>query len=101
MERKLSPILFSDEELENQKAKRENPVEKTSLSEKARKKKSSKETEEGLQVQSFETLMEVLSTHSMCVIQPKIKGASSFEKYTEPTELQMKAYQLLGVRPSS
>lgn len=99
MERKLRPILFSDEELETQKAKRENPVGKTELSGKAKRKKAKGETEDGLKVQSFETLLEVLSSHSLCVFQPKVEGAGTFEKYTMLTDLQRKAYELLGIKP--
>lgn len=98
MEKKLAPLLFADEELDEQKARRENPVEKTERSAKAKGKADSKRTGEKQRVHSFRTMLEELGALSRITCKPKIRGAKTFTKVSEPNREQQKAFELLGVK---
>ena len=56
MRKALSPLLFEDEELDENRKKRD-PVKSAKVSESAKKKKTHRLTPEGLVVQSFDTLL--------------------------------------------
>lgn len=98
MERKLAPVLFADEELSEQKSKRATPVETTERSESAKEKAAGKRTGEGLVVHSFATLLDELGRLARVKCAGLVEGAGAFSKYTEPTRLQRKIFELLGVK---
>jgi transposase len=98
MERKLAPLLFADEQLEEQKALRENPVVVTQRSASAQAKEVTKRTAEGLPVHSFQTLLKDLAGLSRSQCLPKIQGAKTFTKLGQLSALQAEAFRLLGVR---
>ena len=97
MRKALAPLLFEDEELDDNRKKRD-PVKPAKVSTSAKKKKALRLTSEGLVVQSFDTLLRELGTRcrNRCRIKSDPKG-SSFHQLTEMTPLQKKALQLLGL----
>jgi len=101
MRKALAPLLFDDEELDEQRKKRD-PVAPARQSASAKRKKTSRRTPTGFPVHSFETLMEELGT--ICRNRCRIKSDPScptFRQLTEPTPLQVRALQLLGLYPVS
>ena len=95
MRKALAPLLFDDETLTKTRKTR-HPVRPAEASLSAQKKKTRKTSSEGLTVHSFSTLMAALGTR--CRNRCRI-GASgtSISRLTEPTPLQAKAFQLLGL----
>ena len=94
----LKPILFEDEDPAAGKALRISPVAPAKRSPSARRKAARKRTERDEPVHSFQTLLVDLATISRHRIEVNLPGAGSFEKLTEPTSLQRRAFSLLGVR---
>ena len=94
MRKALAPILFDDETLTATKKTR-HPVKPAEASVSAQKKKATKHTPEGLPVQSFSTLMAALGTR--CRNRCRVGERISFTRLTEPTPLQAKALELLGL----
>lgn len=97
MRQALAPLLFDDEDLP-QDRKRRHPVKPATASPSARSKKVLRQTSDGLQIHSFDTLLVDLATHckNLCRIKSD-PTASTFYQLTQPTSLQKKAFQLLGV----
>jgi hypothetical protein len=97
MRKALAPLLFEDEELDDNRKKRD-PVKPAKVSTSAKKKKALRLTSEGSVVQSFDTLLRELGTRcrNRCRIKSDPKG-STFYQLTEMTPLQKKALQLLGL----
>jgi hypothetical protein len=56
-------------------------------------------TPDGLEVQSFETMLAVLGTRcrNTCRVRTDRSDAPTFQQITEPTALQAKAMALLGL----
>jgi transposase len=94
MRKALAPILFDDETL-TETRKTRHPVRPAEASISAKKKKARKSTAEGLPVQSFPTLMAALGTR--CRNRCRVGKGISFTRLTEPTPLQAKALELLGL----
>jgi transposase len=97
MRKALRPLLFDDEELDEDR-KRRDPVKPAKPSASAKKKKVLRLTPDGLPVQSFQTLLNELGTRcrNLCRVNSQPTGGS-FEVLTEPTALQKRAFKLLGV----
>jgi len=97
MRKVLTPLLFDDEELDENR-KRRDPVKPTKPSVSAKKKRGQKLTSEGFVVQSFGTLLEELGTRcrNRCRIKFDSKG-SAFSQLTEISPLQKCTFQLLGL----
>jgi len=97
MRRALSPLLFDDEELDEDR-KRRDPVKPARPSISAKRKKGQKVTAEGFVVHSFDTLLEELGTRcrNRCRIRSDSKGPT-FYQLTEISPLQKRAFQLLGL----
>jgi len=97
MRKSLAPLLFNDENLDNDRKKRD-PVLPARPSESAKSKKRERVTPDGFQIHSFETLMENLGTRcrNTCRLKTDPTGPT-FYKYTDPTPLQQKALSLLGL----
>lgn len=93
----LKEVLFEDEVPGG--APRSSPVAKARRSEAAEAKANSKQTTEGLCVHGFKTLLSELSTLCRVTIRPDIKNADAFLKLTEPTQIQQKVFDLLGIKP--
>ena len=99
MRKALAPILFNDEELDENRPRRD-PVAPAQSSAAAKKKKVNRKTSEGLAVHSFDTILKELGTRcrNRCRIKSSPEG-KSFRQYTEPTPIQEKALQLLDLLP--
>jgi transposase len=97
MRKALAPLLFIDEELEDNRAKRD-PVAPAKPSKSAKEKKAVRFTTDGLPIHSFDTLLEELGTRCRNECQFKIdSSAPTFYKLTQPNPLQERALQLLGL----
>ncbi|BAY96756.1 transposase IS1634 family protein [Tolypothrix tenuis PCC 7101] len=94
----LSPILFDEDDWESAELKQISVV-CAAQSDKTLAKAQTKRTEDNLPVHSFQTLLADLGTIVKNQIQSTLQGASDiiFDKITEPTQLQQKALDLLGV----
>jgi len=97
MRQALAPLLFDDEELTRERAQRD-AVAPARASLSAQKKKRLRRTPDGLPVHSFQTLLQVLGTRcrNLCQICSDPKG-TTFHQLTDPTPLQARAFQLLGL----
>jgi len=97
MRQALAPLLFDDEELE-QNRKTRDPVAPAQPSPAAQQKKASHLTADGLPVHSFHTLLAALGTRcrNRCRVASGLDGLT-FCQLTEPTPLQQRACQRLGV----
>jgi len=109
MRRAWAPLLFDDEQLPAQRGRRD-PVARAEPSASARAKKTTRTNTEGLEVQSLETLLAHLATRCRCYcrtnappLKEKAQGEQDcnvkYERLTEPTPLQTRALQLLGLFP--
>jgi hypothetical protein len=97
MRKALASLLFADEELPERRTTRD-PVNPAEASPSAKKKKARKLTPDGLPVQSFSTLLAELG--SRCRNRCRIASdptAPAFTLITDPTPLQKRALELLGV----
>jgi len=110
MRHALASLLFDDEDLQNRDLMR-NPVVPVQPSQSARQKKRTLKTTEGLPVHSFDTLIMELGTRCKNFCRVPVsreigKGTKEelnirYEKLTEPTPLQTKVFQLLGLFPEN
>jgi len=99
MRNALAPLLFIDEQLDDNRAKRD-PVAPAKPSLSAKKKKTVRLTPDGLPIHSFDTLLEELGTRCRNKCQIKTDhSAPTFYKLTEPNPIQKQALQLLGLFP--
>jgi transposase len=98
MRKALAPVLFDDEDSEEVTKTSSDVVSPAQRSQKALSKARKKKTPDNLPVHSFSTLMADLGTITLNTINSKLDGTEiSFEKITQPTLLQKKALDLLGV----
>ena len=97
MRKALAPLLFEDEELDEQRMRRD-PVKPAQPSPGARRKKTARFTPEGLAIHSFQTLLAELATRSRnrCRITSDPTGPP-FYQFSDPTPLQRHAFRLLGL----
>jgi hypothetical protein len=97
MRRSLCPILLEDHAPEAAAAKRQSIVAETQRSDAAVTKDLTRITEDGLPVQSFRSLLRDLGTICRNTIQIRGVPEGLFNEVTQPTELQKKAFSLLGI----
>jgi transposase len=101
MRRALAPLLFDDEELATLRADRD-PVAPAQPSASAKRKKTRRLTDDGLEVQSFPTLLAKLAKRTRNTCRTKAgqfapgKVSYSFERITDLTPLQKRAFELLA-----
>jgi len=98
MRQRLAPLLFDDDDKAAARASRSSPVAPAQRSPKALSKAVTKQTEDGLTVHSFQSLLGDLATIVKNRVQPKNEKLPAFELLTTPTSLQQRAFDLLGVR---
>lgn len=99
MRKALAPILFEDDRLEEER-KRRDPILPAKPSESAKRKKATHRTEDGFPVHSFETLAAELATRCRNTYRLKSEDSGlTFKQVSDPTPLQARAYQLLGLFP--
>jgi len=95
MRKALAPLLFDDEELDEDRKKRD-PVAPAKASASAKRKKAQRLTEDDLPINSFDTLLAELGTR--CKNRCRVAGnqdGPTFYQLTEPTRLQKKAMAFL------
>ena len=96
MQRSLAPLLFVDEDPQAGTARRDSIVAPSERSEAADRKAARKPNSDGVPVHSFRTLLKDLAT----LVKNRIRfGESRFDRFTTPTPLQQRAFDLLGVQP--
>src|SRR5208283_3374968 len=97
MRQKLAPLLFDDTDKEAAEAARESPVAKAQRSPAAIKKQTTGLTRDGLPVHSFRTLLADLATLASNTIITAVAPNLPMTVLTRPTEVQRRAFELLGV----
>jgi len=99
MRRALAPILFEDEELAEDR-KRRDPILPAKPSKSAERKKATHRTADGLPVHSFDTLMAELATRGRVTYRLKSKELSlAYNQVPVLTPIQAKVHELLGLLP--
>ncbi len=99
LRRKLAALPFEDAEREAAAAGRESPVERARVSESAKADADSKQTPEGLPVQSLETLLEHWQALTLNWVTLPGDDSNEFPLVSRPSPLQVRALELLGVDP--
>jgi transposase len=97
MRQKLAPILFDDHQREEAEDERESIVARAPRSDAARDKDQTRRTEDGLPVHSFQTLLSDLGTIAKNQIRVGDQAGGEFEIVTQPSPVQHRALELLGV----
>jgi len=98
MRKALAPLLFQDEELDAARQTRD-PVAKAEPSDSVKRKKATRLTEDGLPIHSFTDLLTKLATRTRNTCRVNSEDCSlSFTQHTEPTPLQARAFELLGLK---
>jgi hypothetical protein len=97
MRQVLKPILFDDHDKASAEAARESIVAKAERSDAAEAKVATKRTEDGLVVHSFRSLLGDLATVTRNIMALDAQPDATFTLYPQLTEVQSRAFQLLGV----
>ena len=97
MRQKLAPILFEEDDPVGAQQLRNSIVERAQRSPSARKKAATKQTPKGDPIHSFQSLLSDLATIVSSTIQPKQLSVACFDKVTQPTPIQQRAFELLEV----
>jgi hypothetical protein len=97
MRRALAPILFQDPQPAAGRQRRASVVAKAQRSKAAEAKAATGMTQDGEPVHDFHSLMDDLATlaENRCTVPGTTRA--TFNTFTEPTPLQRRAFQLLGV----
>ena len=99
MRQALAPILFDDHDRAAAQAQRTSPVAKAKVSPAARRKHQTKRTDDGRPVHSFRSLLADLGT--LTRNQVRFGKGNAFTMLATPTDLQQRAFDLLGVSPAA
>jgi len=99
MRRCLAPMLFDDEYPERGQERRDSVVSPAERSVEADHKASSKLTEDGMPVHSFQTLLADLATLTRNRVEFASPGSPVADITARPTPVQARAFDLLGVKP--
>ena len=97
MRQRLAPILFEEDDPDEAQRLRASIVAPAQRSASARHKAGRKQTSTGEPVHSFQSLLSDLATITKSQVQPRQLSLASFEKVTQPTTLQQRAFELLEV----
>ena len=97
MRKALAPLLFDDDDRDAARAARRSIVAPAERSARAHRKATTKRTDDGAPVHSFQTLLHDLATVAKNRVQPTVASAPAFDVITRPTALQQRAFDLLGV----
>ena len=98
MRQSLAPILFEDHDRAAGEALRASPVAKAQPSPAAKRKAKTKRTDDGLPVHSFRSLLDDLATLTRNAV--RFGRAATFPVLAKPTEIQRRAFDLLGLQPA-
>ena len=99
MRKMLAPILFDDHDKETAETQRKSIVAPAERSPSAENKARDRRTDDDYPVHSFQSLLKDLATLTKNRVQAKIKDAPLLIRYSQPTRLQQRAFQLLKVSP--
>jgi transposase len=95
MRKALKPLLYEDEELDEDRRTRD-PVKPAQASESAKTKKKTHRTEAGLAVHDFRSLLAHLATRSLVLYQIGSEGSTAtFQQISPPDAIQEEALRLL------
>jgi transposase len=97
MRQRLAPMLFDDTDKAEAEAQRRSVVAQAQRSKAAVKKQTTGQTEDGLPVHSFRSLLDDLATLARNTIVTAITPNYPLTVLTRPTPIQQKAFDLLGV----
>jgi hypothetical protein len=100
MKRLLAPILFEEEDPDAEAARRASIVLPAVRSAKAEAKARTKRTEADEPVDSFRTLLLDLATltrNLVCVNSAEGPSTGEFVQWSDPSPLQQRAFELLGL----
>lgn len=97
MRQLLAPLLFDDEDKATAEKRRSSVVAPAKRSLGAEEKAHTRRAQDGLPVQSFQTLLEHLATLVKDTVRPTQSDLAPFEKLSVPTPLQQRAFDLLKV----
>lgn len=97
MRQRLAPMLFDDDDKPQAQAARPSIVAPAQRSAAAKRKAFTRQTADGSPVHSFQTLLSDLATIVKNRIQPADKNINAFDMLTQPTAIQQRAFDLLGV----
>ncbi len=97
MRQTLAPMLFDDHDRPAGEALRASPVAKAQPSPAAKRKAKTKQTDDGLPVHSFRSLLADLATLTRNTV--RFGRAATFPVLATPTEIQRRALDLLGLQP--
>jgi hypothetical protein len=97
MRRCLAPILFDDHDPAGAAAERKSIVAPAQPSPAAKRKVTSRRTEDGLPIHSFRSLLSDLATLCLNKVSLPTNQKYRFDLPTTPTPLQARAFELLGV----
>src|SRR5580704_1767413 len=97
MRQLLAPILFDDDDKPQVQAARASIVAPAQRSAAAKLKAFTKQTADGIKVHSFQSLIGDLATIVKNRIQPTDRNIPVFDMLTQPTTIQQRALDLLGV----
>ena len=98
LRRALAPVLFDDHDRQAGERQRSSVVRPAQRSPAAQKKAASKRTADDLPVHSFRSLIADLGTLTVNMMQVA-EGGSTFSLPTQPTPVQQRCFELLGVSP--
>ena len=99
MRRRLAPILFDDHDRPAAAAERKSIVAPAQRSPAAKRKATSRRTDDGMPVHGFRSLLADLATLALNKVSLPSNRKYRFDLPTEPTPLQARAFELLGLRP--
>jgi len=99
MRQKLAPLIFDDEELSEDRQRRD-PVAPAQPSDSAKRKKTTRQTPDGFMIHSFHTLLIILAKRCRNRCRTiSAKGEHYFERITDLTPEQSNIFKLLGLFP--
>ncbi len=98
MRQALAPILFDDHDKAAAEKQRASIVAPAQRSPSAESKDRTKRTHDGLPVHSFQTLLRDLATLTRNRVRYLAHAAPTFVRLSTPTQLQQRAFDLLGVK---
>jgi hypothetical protein len=98
MRQRLAPMLFDDTDKEAAETQRKSVVAQAQRSKAAVKKQTTGMTEDGLPVHSFHSLLDDLATLARNTITTAIAPNYPLTVFTRPTQIQQKAFDLLGLK---
>ena len=99
MRQALAPVLFDDHQRDQAAAARASIVAPAQRSSAAHRKAASKCTEDGVPVHGFQSLLSELATFTRNTMAVVNAQNDTFLLYPQPTALQARAFELLGISP--